>query len=57
MQNLGFDCKLYLFVITKSCLVLFSKSTFLWITDDPLGQGDFLDYTNISYVIFSHFLN
>ena len=57
MQNFGFYYKLYLFVIVKSCVVLFSKSTFLWVTDDPLGQGDFIDYTKISFVIFSHFLN
>ena len=25
-----------------------------WVTDDAMGQGDFIDYKEISFVIFSY---
>ena len=47
--------------ILKNYLVSFAKHRPIfgaaWVTDDPMGQGYFIDYTKISFVIFSYAFN
>ena len=57
----GFVYELYMVLILKNCLVSFAKHRPIfgsaWVTDDPVGQCCFTDYTKISFVIFSYAFN
>ena len=47
----GFVYELYMVLILKNCLVSFAKHRPIfgsaWVTDDPVGQCCFTDYTKI----------